>query len=82
MFLSGHVTRMPRNFQVRGAENCRVRTAGAKRHPGGREGHPGGREGQRGRSLPAAAAGGGWGEDGEALWEELGLHSHASSEEG
>ena len=44
--------------------------------------HPGGREGQRGRSVPAAAAGGGWGEDGEARWEELGLHSHASSEEG
>lgn len=74
MFLSGHVTRMPRNVQVRGA-NCRVQTAGAKRHPGGREG-------QRGRSVPAAAAGGGWGEDGEARWEELGLHSHASSEEG
>lgn len=35
VFLSGHVTRMPRNVQVRGA-NCRVQTAGAKRHPGGR----------------------------------------------
>ena len=85
MFLSGHVSRMPRNVPVKGAENCRVQTAGAKHHPGGKEG-------QRGRSVPAgwrpggdraAAAGGGWGargEDREAQWEELGLYSHASSE--
>lgn len=64
-----------------GSRNRRVRTAGAKRHPGGREGHPGGREGSGAGSWPAAAAGGGGGEDGEALWEEL-LHSHASPEEG
>lgn len=60
MFLSGHVTRMPRNFQVRGAENCRVRTAGPSAiQEGGRGIREGGRGSGAGLCLQLLRAGGG-----------------------